>query len=95
MDRSNRRKRRYAAIGLTFKSFAIYRRHDGLPEIVLYEPSDAELQTHVIAVDDATWDIWPSSNAMYDTDVFRYGYTSLTTPSSTLEISLRQRLQHC
>ena len=25
---------------------------------------------------------------MYDTDVFRYGYTSLTTPSSTLEISL-------
>ena len=74
---------------LPFKSFfALYRRHDGLPEIVLYEPSDAELQTHVIAVDDATWDIWPSSNAMYDTDVFRYGYTSLTTPSSTLEISL-------
>ena len=59
---------------LPFKSFfALYRRHDGLPEIVLYEPSDAELQTHVIAVDDATWDIWPSSNAMYDTDVFRYG----------------------
>lgn len=74
---------------IPFKSFlAVYRRHNGLPEIVLYEPSSDGLVPHVIQVSDATWDIWPSANAMYDTDVFRYGYTSMTTPTSTLEITL-------
>ena len=74
---------------IPFKSFfALYRRHDGLPEIVIYEKGEDTLQAHVIKVSDATWDIWPSANMMYETDVFRYGYTSMTTPSSTLELSL-------
>jgi len=77
---------------LPFKDFfALYRRHDGLPEIVIYEPKGEELAAHVIQVNDATWDLWPSANMMYDTDVFRYGYTSMTTPVSTLELSLETK----
>ncbi len=66
--------------------------------IALVLRSDAQLGIRLIRVDDKSQyqiptpdnlgTIWPATNAEYDTDVFRYGYTSFTTPTSIFELSL-------
>jgi len=46
---------------------------------------------HEIAFHDAAYVAYGGTNAEWNSDKFRYGYTSLTTPSSVLEHDLDQR----
>ncbi len=46
-----------------------------------------DLSQYQIPTPDSLGTIWPANNAEYDTEVFRYGYTSFATPTSIFEIS--------
>jgi oligopeptidase B len=48
-------------------------------------------QSHDLDFGEATWTAWISYNPRMDTSVLRYGYSSLTTPSSTIEYDMRTR----
>jgi len=43
---------------------------------------------HYLNFGEETYDAWISTNPEFDTNVLRYGYTSLTTPSSTLDYNM-------
>jgi oligopeptidase B len=46
---------------------------------------------HLIDFDDPTYWLWSSSNPEFETTTLRFGYTSLTTPSSIYDYDLRTR----
>lgn len=48
-------------------------------------------QTHHVAFDEAAYGVFPSSNAEFDTDLFRFVYSSLVTPPSTFDYNVRTR----
>lgn len=51
--------------------------------------SVADRAVHEIPTPDPLGTLWPGVNAEYDTEFFRYGFTSFTTPTSIFEISLK------
>ncbi len=65
--------------------------------IVLSERKDATEQIHVMPIkgkdyyldfEDAAFSAYPKTNLDFDTKTLRFGYTSMTTPSSTYEIDM-------
>ncbi len=46
---------------------------------------------HTLDFGEPTWAVWAAENPEMDTDVLRYGYTSLTTPRSTFAYDMRTR----
>jgi len=46
---------------------------------------------HTLDFGEPTWAVWTAENPEMDTDVLRYGYTSLTTPRSTFAYDMRTR----
>lgn len=48
-------------------------------------------QEHYVAFDEAAYTVYPSLNLDFDTRELRYGYTSLTTPSSTYTYNMETR----
>ena len=48
-------------------------------------------QKHFLDFGEPAYTVYPSVNVDFDTEVLRYGYTSLTTPNSTYEYNLRTR----
>lgn len=48
---------------------------------------------HYIEFNDPAYVAYTTSNLDFDTDVLRYGYTSLTTPSSTFEYNMKTKEQ--
>ncbi|MCB9262563.1 MAG: S9 family peptidase [Flavobacteriales bacterium] len=46
---------------------------------------------HYIAMDEETYTCGASTNPEYKTDILRFGYTSLTTPSSTYDYNMNNR----
>jgi oligopeptidase B len=46
---------------------------------------------HALQFDDETYTAWISTNPEFDTDVLRFGYNSLTTPSSVFDYHLISR----
>ena len=46
---------------------------------------------HVIAMQEDSYDIWDNSNLEYDTDKFRFDYTSIITPTTTFEYTLNTK----
>ena len=61
-------------------------RHRGLVSLrVIHQQS---LEEHYITFDDETYSCWSSVNPDFESDVFRYGYTSLTTPSSVYDYDM-------
>ena len=61
-------------------AIAVQERRDGLVKLRILDPS-GELN-HEIAPDDETYVTWIGTNLTLDTPVLRYGYSSLTTPTS-------------
>lgn len=43
---------------------------------------------HYLDFGEETYDAWISANPEFESDVLRYGYTSLTTPSSTIDYNM-------
>ena len=70
-----------------FKNFLVVsERKNGLTNL-----SVRQLQgdtTHDLDFGEAAYTVYPSINADYDTDIVRYGYTSMVTPSSTFDYNM-------
>lgn len=70
-----------------FKDFiVIEERKDGLVQLRVRKLSDGK--EHYIDFGESAYTAYTSSNPEYDTDVVRYGYTSMTTPSSTYDYNM-------
>ncbi len=81
---------------VTLMDFGLYQRHmivreqsEGLPRVFVrdYDSGDQ----HSIEFDEPVYDVYGYANADFDTDVWRFSYTSLTTPSTVFEYNVRTR----
>ncbi|MFO7609882.1 MAG: S9 family peptidase [Candidatus Krumholzibacteriia bacterium] len=64
-------------------------RYDGLSHLRVV-PMDGG-PDHTLDFGEPTWSVWSELNPQLDTDVLRYGYTSLTTPRSTYTYDMKAR----
>jgi oligopeptidase B len=62
-------------------------RFDGLSHLKIL-PMDGS-EPHFLEFDDPTWSAWTTTNVSMDTDVLRFGYSSLTTPESTYDYDMK------
>ena len=46
---------------------------------------------YYIDFDEEVFSVYPSTNAEINSDKFRYGYSSMTTPNSTIEFDLQTK----
>lgn len=70
-----------------FKNYLVVgERKNGLNQLRIrnWESGDE----HYLDFGEETYDAWISTNPEFETDVLRYGYTSLTTPSSTIDYNM-------
>jgi oligopeptidase B len=68
----------------------VWERQDGLQQIRVISLS-GKSEPHCIEFPDPTYTIWSSSNPEIATTTLRFGYSSLTTPSSIYDYDLRTR----
>ena len=75
---------------IAFKDFLVWlERRDGLPRIVIRErASGAE---HAIAFDEEAYSLGLQGSLEYDTDIIRFSYSSMTTPSQQFDYNMRSR----
>jgi len=71
-----------------FKDFFVFKeRENGLNQFIIYDRKTKKQKS--IKFDEAVYTIYPSNNPEYNTETFRFGYTSLITPSSTYDENLK------
>jgi oligopeptidase B len=72
---------------LVFKSaYVLFEHKNALPQVRV-----VALSTHVsttLAFDEPVFNVWPETNLEYEATSFRYGYSSMVTPTSVYERSL-------
>ncbi|MFL9833183.1 S9 family peptidase [Chryseobacterium terrae] len=75
--------------GITeFKNFLVFsERQNGLSQLVIIDRRTHERK--FLKFDEAAYTVYPSGNPEYNTDYFRFGYTSMITPSSQYEQNLQ------
>ncbi|KAL0485489.1 ptrB [Acrasis kona] len=74
----------------SFKDFlAIWVREDGLPKLMIYWPSTKSFS--YAHMPDAAYDLSPSSNEQYETDLVRIYYSSLVTPDSWFDYNVKDK----
>ncbi len=64
-------------------------RFDGLNHLKII-PGDGS-EPHLLDFGEPTWDVWLSANFNLDSQVLRFGYSSLTTPNSTFDYNMQTR----
>ncbi|WP_309084157.1 S9 family peptidase [Chelativorans sp.] len=75
---------------LAFRDFLVrLERWEGLPRIVVRERATGE--EHVIAFPEETYSLGLYGSYEYDTDVFRFSYSSMTTPAQEFDYNMRTR----
>lgn len=67
----------------------IEERKEGLLQICIIE--NATQEKHYLPFHEPTYTAYIGTNLAFDTQVLRYGYTSLTTPNSTMEYDMKNR----
>ncbi len=73
-----------------FKEFLVVsERKNGLTNLSVRNLKDNSV--HDLDFGEAAFTVYPSVNAEYDTDVVRYGYTSMVTPSSTFDYNMKTK----
>jgi len=73
-----------------FRDFVVIsERKDGLTQMAVRSLRDGS--QHYLDFGEAAYTVYPGTNAEYGTDVVRYGYTSLVTPSSTFDYHMADR----
>lgn len=78
-----------------FQSYMVIKeRQDGLNRLRIYPWSNPDA-AHVIAFDDAAYEVGFGSNPEFESDVLRYTYQSPSTPTTTYDydVATRQRTQ--
>jgi oligopeptidase B len=75
---------------LGFKDFLVrLERKDGLPRIVVRERATGA--EHTISFDEEAYSLGLSGALEYDTDTFRFNYSSMTTPAQVFDYNMRTR----
>lgn len=70
-----------------FKNFiVISERKNGLTHMAIRSLADDS--QHYLDFGETAYTVYPSTNVEYDSNVLRYGYTSLVTPSSTFDYNM-------
>jgi oligopeptidase B len=64
-------------------------RFEGLPRIIIMDRASA--QTHAVAFDEEAYSLGLSGSDEYDTDVIRFSYSSMTTPSQVYDYNMATR----
>jgi len=73
-----------------FKDFVVVsERKNGLTNLSVLNLEDKS--SHDLDFGEAAFTVYPSINEEYDTDVVRYGYTSMVTPSSTFDYNMNSK----
>ncbi|WP_437920784.1 S9 family peptidase [Sphingobacterium sp. LRF_L2] len=73
-----------------FRDFIVVaERKDGLTQLAVRSLKDS--RQHYLDFGEATYTVYPGANLEYDTDIVRYGYTSLVTPSSTFDYNMQTK----
>ncbi len=73
-----------------FKNYlAVGERKNGLRQILVINQSDKS--EHYLDFGEAAYTAYTSINPEFDTELLRYGYTSLTTPNSTYDYNMRTK----
>lgn len=73
-----------------FKDFMVrLERKDGLPRIVVRERASGE--EHLISFDEEAFSLGLSGSYEYDTEIMRFSYSSMTTPSQLFDYDMRTR----
>jgi oligopeptidase B len=73
-----------------FKDYiVISERKNGLTQMAVRSLKDGS--QHYLDFGEAAYTVYPSTNVEYDTDMVRYGYTSLVTPSSTYDYNMHTK----
>lgn len=71
-----------------FKNYLVFsERQNGLSQLVILDRRTNKRE--FLKFDEATYTVYPSGNPEYNTDYFRFGYTSMITPSSQYEQNLQ------
>lgn len=75
-----------------FKNYLVVQeRKNGLTELrVIHWKDNSE---YYIEFNDPAYMVYPAENPEFDTDILRYGYTSLTTPNSTFDYNMSSKEQ--
>lgn len=68
---------------------AISERKNGLTQLAIRNLKDNS--QHYLDFGEAAYTVYPSTNAEYNTEVLRYGYTSMVTPSSTFDYNMKTK----
>ncbi len=68
---------------------AISERKNGLTNLAIRNLKDNS--QHYLDFGEAAYTVYPSTNAEYNSDVLRYGYTSLVTASSTFDYDMKTK----
>lgn len=83
-------------IGTIILDIAAYKHHlvwlernNGLPRIIIHERSTGE--EHAIAFDEEAYSLGLQGSVEYDTDVIRFSYSSMTTPSQLYDYNMASR----
>jgi oligopeptidase B len=71
------------------KHVVLGRRSDGLQQLEVLDCVTGE--THLVDQPDAAYTAFPGGNPVYDSDVMRFFYTSLTAPFSAVDYDMRTR----
>ncbi|WP_274424923.1 S9 family peptidase [Chelativorans sp. YIM 93263] len=75
---------------LAFKDYLVrLERKDGLPRIVVRERTSGE--EHTIALDEEAYSLGLIGALEYDTETFRFVYSSMTTPAQEFDYNMRTR----
>ena len=79
------------AIDVFRSHLVLYERADGLEHIRIIELADDGTlgQTRTLTHDDAVYSVWGIGNAEFNSPSLRFGYTSLTTPTTIYDEDLR------
>ena len=71
-----------------FKNYLVFsERQNGLSQLVILDRRTNKRK--FLKFDEPTYTVYPSGNPEYNTDYFRFGYTSMITPSSQYEQNLQ------
>ncbi|WP_157015053.1 S9 family peptidase [Mesorhizobium xinjiangense] len=75
---------------MAFKDFLVrLERRDGLPRIVVRDRASGE--EHAIFFDEEAYSLGLGGALEFDTDVFRFSYSSMTTPAQVFDYDMRTR----
>nr|WP_314497106.1 S9 family peptidase [uncultured Chryseobacterium sp.] len=71
-----------------FKNYLVFNeRQNGLSQLVIYDRKTGKKE--FLKFDEPAYTVYPSGNPEYNTDNFRFGYTSMVTPASQFEQDLK------